>query len=270
MKIIIKTKYLIIWIIIWLSLISAWVYATGTQPGKIGSLFEKIWSSYKLRWDEIKDNTVDNSEIENNAKYQIWKLWIRVFPSNNIDLAIWDNDTWLKQQGDGNLAIFTNNSEKIRIKPDWKVWIWTTSPSQKLDVNWSIQASSWVRVKWSAGLYFQDHGGWWNMTDNSWIRSYWNKNVYINKMLRADDWFQVDGKTMISSSGYTHTAQSTNNSHYGLFEVKRADGKRWAYFGYGNWWNTVNIRSDYASKFYMNQNLEVHWSIKTTCIWNCF
>ena len=52
-----------------------------------------------------------------------------------IDLAIGDNDTGLKQQGDGQLAIYTNSQEQVRINPSGNVGIGTTNPSAKLDVN---------------------------------------------------------------------------------------------------------------------------------------
>ncbi len=181
-------KYLVIWIIIWLSLLSIATYAYTTQAGKIGSLFVKITSTswddtaweYRLDWKNIKDNTVDNWELKNTTTYQLWKLWIGVYPSNNIDLAIWDNDTWLKQQWDWKLAIYTNNSERVRIDNNWNVWIWTSSPSKKLDVNWNI--------KWKDSILSTDQ--WWSIE----LWSSWTP--YIDFKNNASD--DYDGRIILT------------------------------------------------------------------------
>ena len=71
MKKITKIKYFILWLVVWISLLSIWVYASVTWDWTIWKLFERLWTSghyyYRLIWDNIKDNTVDSSEIENNT-----------------------------------------------------------------------------------------------------------------------------------------------------------------------------------------------------------
>ncbi len=168
----------------------------------------------------------------------------------------------LYNYGGGNLTYLNIYSDKSYFSGN--VGIGTTSPSQKLDVIGDIQSTGWIRTKGSNGLYFQDHGGGWNMSDNTWIRSFGNKDVYINKMLRADGGFQVDGRTMINGDGYWHTAQSTVNNHYGIFEGRRDDGKRGFYLGYGNGSSTVDLHLDNASRLditggnvYMSNNVGI-------------
>ena len=51
-----------------------------------------------------------------------------------IQLAIGDNDTGLQQQDDGELAVFTNNIERIRIDNNGNVGIGTDSPTHKFHV----------------------------------------------------------------------------------------------------------------------------------------
>ncbi len=76
-------------------------------------------------------------------------------------------------------------------------------------------------------------------------------NVYATGSLQADGGIIVDGKTMISGTGYYHTARSTDNTHYGYFEVRREDNKRGAYFGSGNGGSRVNLYLDNADTLYI-------------------
>jgi hypothetical protein len=74
--------------------------------------------------------------------------------------------------------------------------------------------AGWHRSYGNTGWFNGTHGGGWHMTDTSWIRSYGNKNVYVNKMLRADDGFQVDGKAIIDGSGKVLVSPQYSKEYY--------------------------------------------------------
>ena len=79
-----------------------------------------------------------------------------------------------------------------------------------------------------------------------------NGNTYVTGTLRTDGGLTVDGRTMISGTGYYHTARATDNTHYGYFEVRRNDNTRGAYFGYGDGGNRVNLLLDNANTLYIS------------------
>lgn len=61
-------KYLIgiiIWVLLTVSFSFGAVFAANN--GSLGALFAKVSGSWKLMWDEIQDNTVDESELEENS-----------------------------------------------------------------------------------------------------------------------------------------------------------------------------------------------------------
>lgn len=92
-----------------------------------------------------------------------------------IHLAIGDNDTGLQQQGDGQLAIYTDYIERVRIDKIGNFGIGTNSPNEKLEVSGNIKATGAIRP--SAGntenqgiMFPKDPGG--GGSDAAWIRYY--------------------------------------------------------------------------------------------------
>jgi len=61
-----------------------------------------------------------------------------------IKLAIGDTDTGIQWISDGNLGIYTNGAERIRINSSGNVGIGTTAPVNKLHVNENIGATGWI------------------------------------------------------------------------------------------------------------------------------
>lgn len=102
MKTILKIKYIIIWLILWFLITWLNSYAATTQTWTLWELFEKIWSVYRLVWDNIKDDTIDTTEIENNTltvddlwTNSVWNDELIDAPLfNNINFEWWLNISW--------------------------------------------------------------------------------------------------------------------------------------------------------------------------------
>ncbi|MFH1745187.1 MAG: tail fiber domain-containing protein [bacterium] len=76
----------------------------------------------------------------------------------NIDLAIGDNDTGLQQQGDGELAIYTNNAERMRFASAGNVGIGITNPAADLVIKKDDRPQlSLVSTETNLGMRFEYH-----------------------------------------------------------------------------------------------------------------
>ncbi len=67
-----------------------------------------------------------------------------------IDLAVGDTDTGFNWVSDGNLALYTNNVERLRFDSSGNVGIGATSPGRPLEINASTAG---VRLRNNASLY---------------------------------------------------------------------------------------------------------------------
>jgi len=83
-----KTKNIIIWIIIWVSIIWWWVFAA--QKWSIWDLFhygiEDNWSAtsnWRLFWENIKDETITTNEIK-DWEVKTSDLWSSAVTSEKI------------------------------------------------------------------------------------------------------------------------------------------------------------------------------------------
>lgn len=70
---------------------------------------------------------------------------------------------------------------------------------------------------------------------------------------RFDGGVQVDGIRAIHHTNRSHNAQFTNDSSYGMFELRNGSANRGAYFGAGNGWDRVDLVLEDASK------LSIRW-----------
>ncbi len=64
--------------------------------------------------------------------------------------------------------------------------------------------AGWHRTYGPTGWYNGTYGGGWNMSDNVWIRSFGSKSVLCDKIIRADQGFQVGDLTVIDGGGGWH------------------------------------------------------------------
>jgi len=74
----------------------------------------------------------------------------------------------------------------------------------------------WHRSHGATGWYNETYGGGMFMQDTTWVRVYGGKDMYVEKMVRADNGFQVDGIQVIDGAGGIHgkmTAQCDCISH---------------------------------------------------------
>lgn len=89
---------------------------------------------------------------------------------------------------------FTDLQDRI-ININWSwgnVWIWTTNPSYKLDVNWDILSSGWIRTGWNNGWFSQTFWWGWHMADTTWIRAYNGKSLRMATwLIGGDAWLSI-------------------------------------------------------------------------------
>ena len=167
-------KKYITWFTIWLSLVVSIWYAANS--GSIGELFQivnndsngTLGNSYRLNWANIADNTVTNAELDNSDNYTVNSMTIKdnkisrlynnaisIDSSHNTQSSIifrsdnWNTVAWqvaATSQSIGFLKPWqTSNSFawllKV-IKSTGNIWIWTITPSAKLEVNWNVIADN--------------------------------------------------------------------------------------------------------------------------------
>ena len=199
MKKIVKTKYFIIWLIVWISLLSIWTYASVTWAGTLWSLFEKVWTVYRFVWDNIKDNTVDSSEIEDNTL-------------TADDLA--DNSVWSWELA--NNAVDTNAIQdkvvtSIKIA-DWVIpnkvsdltndkWYLTgfvESDPLSLKIDWNTIKKSWYLKIWNSTSFYDRSRNMIRIWDGNYIRIWeWEEDdklsIYARKWVSIN-WIKLEKK----------------------------------------------------------------------------
>lgn len=144
------------------------------------------WNIFE--WEQVllenflKFNTNINTHVwlkfqKNNKDF----FTIALLPNNNLAFSRFVNWEWIDD------AININNS-------NWNVWIWTNSPSSKLDVKWNIKSSlTWEWWSWT----FLSSTSNWEKQWLFWIRWDQNSNVFSFQFANNNNWvadlFQLHG-----------------------------------------------------------------------------
>ena len=214
-------KSFFVWLIIWLSFLSIWTFAAVTGAWTIWSLFELIsiddWDDvigeYRLSWDNIKNDSIDSSEVEDDsltasdlaidsvwndelinvptvatlyATNRIWiwttnpieKLHIVGTGYPTIEIESTDSqggDLYLKSSlgsyqmymEGADLRFYDKDTDRVTFKLGGNVWIWTTSPSQKLDVVWHAEING--QILWTQKISFDQGSNFRIDTNASWL-----------------------------------------------------------------------------------------------------
>lgn len=89
-----------------------------------GGVNAESWTQNDSRWPLTLNMETDQAIFGGSVSFMEGNVGIGT-TNPLIDLAIGDTDTGLNQEGDGNLAIYTNNSERVRIGSDGRVEIYS-------------------------------------------------------------------------------------------------------------------------------------------------
>lgn len=107
------------------------------------------------RWDQYFTNNtlVGYTSISDSSGNDVLRIGDTSTTSNDINIAAWVYQTT-------HLNLVTGYNGNINILPGWtwSVWIGTSSPRTKLDVNWVIRSTSYIQSDSNWGKYFQ----WWD------------------------------------------------------------------------------------------------------------
>jgi hypothetical protein len=256
----INIKSLILWIFIWLFMLSTlWVFASVTWAWTIWSLFKKIWTVYKLMWDEIEDNTVDSSEIEDNTltsadlaanSVSNSELAPNSVYSNNIlnktiqkeDIADWVipektsqlvNDSWFITSETDPLSLKISWDT---IKTDWYLKIWNSTSSFHRRRN-MIKIWDWDYIKiweWQEDDELSIYARKWVNILGWWLYVNWKK--VPDSLVSVSVWGNLENRNLVKSL-------ATCPSWYTLTWC-------WAWLNWGTAWKKdVHINSIYRYKF---------------------
>ena len=204
------------WVIIWLwFILSIWIFIIVYAAWR--SVMTPVWTWSWLTansWNQMIDNLNDlNGRLlwVSNVWGNVWigtagplrALHIKSSAgtaqiestSNNSSLYFGDtSSTVIDNQGIGsrgnNISIIAGWADKLTVLNSWNVWIWTTTPAWKLDVNWAIAIHSVAtntlvgRIQMENNLFKIITSAWkqWDFRDDGTIWFY-DWNVWTKKSL---------------------------------------------------------------------------------------
>lgn len=232
-------KNQLIWLLLWIWLtFSLWAFAASNWY--LWDLFtiNSSWE-YKLLWDEILDNTIDSSEIEDNTITE--EDVIEDFKSPNSDNLDWLNSEQFLRSDENDTMTWTLTIDNLSywIRSFWTTawWYFKDSDSWIYSTLWISEYSlygNWsIRLKWnSSNVYVTD----WkklatedyvdsklsssNIYHESWEKTYWS-TIFV------PSWFSKSDCSIIVST----SIPMENDWAY-----KRSRHYSWRYTSVSNWW----------------------------------
>lgn len=282
MKLLQKTKYTTVWIILWFSLIWFTSYAAVTWAWTLWSLFLDIWAwVYKLMWDEIQDNTIDSSEIQNNsltasdlAPDSVWNSELAnnsVNSANIINNTITTSDilnwTILSIDLADDYAVSKNFNVRFYVRPEDLISTWNNysylnwwetygrKVTEKSSITLSVYSNLWGPCnKWTID------------SEEQWVQNFdllnntpiselttllGSSRDSVGELFReiCDD---KDGCMIRNGSKKTQTAVNSGwvwNTFAYLKKWNRSD-----------WWNFYSVRTDFGTHAHFPiDNLNTSW-----------
>ena len=89
-------------------------------------------------WDSITIEKLDRPWLIMNASWIWWSNRSNI-AFNSEWVAQWSIETDLTNSWDDSFFIYWHWTHRLLIQSDGNVWIWTTAPWEKLEVNWAIR-----------------------------------------------------------------------------------------------------------------------------------
>jgi len=215
-------------------------------------LRDELWSTWASNsinymsgnvgiWTNSPNSKLDvNGDV--NIKDELYMNWDRVMNLNwnsNI-LQIGDID-W----GWFSTSIFDENNNKILNVIDWNVWIWTNTPTSKLDVDWAtkiwwrLSVNSYATIQWVITAWPIDSQI--NINWTSWTISIW----WFNWM-NAQDWAPLT----ITAWRWTMSLMWSENTNWGDLII--------------NWWNPANSGNVWNVLLSTNDGMVWIWTTPST------
>lgn len=246
--------------------------------GNIGIATSSISSGLKLDVEWRVWATEYCDENGNNC-FSAISFPAQWYQANNQECSNFCSSRWLSNIGDplNNNALCTSGENTFssitnivytygtwgwyQSSPTASVWgmcyrSWQPRDNDGTDITTGCFCSGWTQVwsnqvsgaiPWGSSVWTQSASWTYLLSSDVWIgTSTPLAQMHATWIWRLDGGLQVDGRRAISNTNVSHTARHTNDTHYGFFEVRNNSDQRWAYLGWGNGSNRVNLHIDAA------------------------